>query len=475
MPRMTIEERAARVKEITESLQELDVLLTETPEDNELRSEWNSLNEERDMHVNVTKELEARKARLREFAKDEKSTERASVSAPAVHVQKSDSELHDVDALRREHGYGDRYEAALRDNARRAMDKATFAGVDSRHEAEARDRADRIMRSASGRDGAEYLERAVKTSSDTYTRAFAKSLMKGAHSLTAEESRTMSAGVSAEGGYAVPPQLDPTLILTDGGSASPLRQISRVETITGSKWQGLTSAGTTVTRSAEGTESADNSFTVAQPEATPTRAIANVEYSIEIEQDWMGFLGEVTKVLTKAKTNEENAAFVTGTGLTVFPEGVVTGATTVNDGAAMNLDMIKALHAALPYDFRQNATFMANLTTYNAVRTLAEASGIPSPYSDPSADRPAKLYGVDALESTAMAVHGTAGGGEKYLLVGDFSQFLIVDKLGMTVEIAPHIMGANGRWTGKRAIVAAWRNTSKVLVPSAFRVLVDNA
>ena len=57
-------------------------------------------------------------------------------------------------------------------------------------------------------------------------------------------------------------------------------------------------------------------------------------------------------------------------------------------------------------------------------------------------------------------------------VLGDFRQFLIVDKVGMNVELVPHLfaMGSN-RPSGQRGILAVWRNNSKVLVPGAFRVL----
>jgi predicted phage gp36 major capsid-like protein len=41
----------------------------------------------------------------------------------------------------------------------------------------------------------------------------------------------------------------------------------------------------------------------------------------------------------------------------------------------------------------------------------------------------------------------------------------------MSVELVPHLVGANHRPTGQRGLYAYWRNTSAVLVPNAFRQL----
>jgi HK97 family phage major capsid protein len=56
--------------------------------------------------------------------------------------------------------------------------------------------------------------------------------------------------------------------------------------------------------------------------------------------------------------------------------------------------------------------------------------------------------------------------------MGDFRYFVIVDRIGMDIEVVNHLMGSNQRPTGQRGIYAMWRNTSKVLDANAFRVLV---
>jgi HK97 family phage major capsid protein len=80
------------------------------------------------------------------------------------------------------------------------------------------------------------------------------------------------------------------------------------------------------------------------------------------------------------------------------------------------------------------------------------------------------MLGYPAWEDTAMV--NTITTGSKILAMRDFRLFCIVDRIGMDIEIVSHLMGSNQRPTGQRAIYCMWRNTSKVLDPAAFRVLV---
>src|SRR5690606_3835530 len=85
--------------------------------------------------------------------------------------------------------------------------------------------------------------------------------------------------------------------------------------------------------------------------------------------------------------------------------------------------------------------------------------------------QPTELRGCLAYRACAMPESPTG----RYLVLGDFRQFLIVDRIGMSVELVPHLFGATNRFpTGQRGIYARWRNTTKILVPNAFRVLTDD-
>ena len=61
---------------------------------------------------------------------------------------------------------------------------------------------------------------------------------------------------------------------------------------------------------------------------------------------------------------------------------------------------------------------------------------------------------------------------EKVLLYGDLEQtYRIVDRVGLSIEIIPHLFGANARPTGERGLFAYWRTSGAVLVDNAARLL----
>src|SRR5690606_16736435 len=108
----------------------------------------------------------------------------------------------------------------------------------------------------------------LATGSPDYVRAFGKKL-SGRELTERERAAIAVVGTTDAGGYAVPYTLDPTLILTSNGSVNPLRAISRVETITGNTWKGLTSAGITVSRGPAENQPVDpTSVSFAQPDVT---------------------------------------------------------------------------------------------------------------------------------------------------------------------------------------------------------------
>ena len=78
----------------------------------------------------------------------------------------------------------------------------------------------------------------------------------------------------ANGGYLLPFVLDPTIVLTNTGSANPWRRISNVKQTTSNTWNGVTSAGVTAAWLTEGSTVADASPTVGNIVVTPQKAAA---------------------------------------------------------------------------------------------------------------------------------------------------------------------------------------------------------
>jgi len=66
----------------------------------------------------------------------------------------------------------------------------------------------------------------------------------------------------------------------------------------------------------------------------------------------------------------------------------------------------------------------------------------------------------------------TTATGIKFLLYGDFSRLVIVDRIGLQVELVQHLVGTNHRPTGQRGLYMYFRNSSKVVDAAAFRALL---
>lgn len=276
------------------------------------------------------------------------------------------------------------------------------------------------------------------------------------------------------GGYAVPATLDPTVIPTSDGAINPIRQIARVVTISGSDtWKGVTSAGVSAAyESSETAQVAESTATLAGPEITPLRADCWIPFSYEIGMDWVGISGELARMLQDAKDVLESEKFTTGTGSNE-PEGVVYGlgnayhitSGTVNGFELADLYRVKD---ALPPRFRARASWMANDSFYSEIRQL-DTYGGGALWTTLGPGRPEVLIGKPVYENSDMA--STSVAGDEVLLYGDFSHYVIVDRVGMSIELVPQVFGANQRPTGNRGFYAFWRNSAEIVADQAFRVL----
>ena len=440
--------------------------------------------------------IEARAEKMKAYAVETPAaTERGNDNrTPAFH---KDRDIFDIDATRMEARSAEDFVARIKDDAKRAVDGASYSRATSTSKAQ--ERAMDLLRSYDDENGT-LAKRILATGSATYERAFGKA-MKAASlaGLTIEEQRAMSLGTDSEGGFAVPFQLDPTVILTNDGYVGDIRSVARVETIVGKEWQGITSAGIAVSRdgspaageigrttgsSSEGEEARDNSFALAQPKVRTVRVQGFVPFSLEIEQDWGGLRGEITRMLNDAKGREENAAFTLGAGdgLTGMPQGIVGGLSggsivapaTVETFAAAD---VYALELALAPRWRGNGKFMANRSIYSKIRQFGTTDGH-ALWERIGNGQPSRLLGYETLENSDMdgTIETSGVVDNKILLFADFSQFIIVDRIGMSVELIPHLFDvANNRPNGKRGIYAVWRNNAKVLVPEAFKLLNVNS
>jgi HK97 family phage major capsid protein len=316
----------------------------------------------------------------------------------------------------------------------------------------------------------------LETGSPEYQAEFERYVQTNGRSFGPLLERAAMSLTTANGGAMVPYILDPSIILTNNSATNPIRQIARVETITGSnEWRGVTSAGVNAEWLGEGSQAADASPTFAQPAIPTYKGAAYLFGSYEVLAD-SGFASQVGMLIADAKNRLEATAFITGGG-TNTPEGVVTGVsavTTSRVAATTNnlfgsVDVYK-LASALPPRYRANSAWLAELTIINSIRQFDTAGGS-SFWANLGMDQPERLLGRPIYEASAM--DGTlATGDDDSLLVGDFRHgYVVVDRVGVEIMYDPLVLGANQRPTGQAGWFAFWRTGGEVVDANAFRLL----
>jgi HK97 family phage major capsid protein len=163
---------------------------------------------------------------------------------------------------------------------------------------------------------------------------------------------------------------------------------------------------------------------------------------------------------------------LTGTG-TDSPAGVLTGLSTSQrvQCAAANFPAVAdhySLKAAVPARFSTNLTWAAHPAQWDRSYRLTPAGSTTEPQM--MVAREGNILGRPKVGWSTMANVSTAG--SKLIIAGDFrAAMTIADRIGMSVELVPHLVGASFRPTGQRGLFAYWRTGSKVVVPEALRYL----
>lgn len=311
-------------------------------------------------------------------------------------------------------------------------------------------------------------KRLLTAGSPRHQELFARAARGGM--LRPEEKRAMSLD-GPDGGFAVPPQLDPTIVPTSSGVINPLRAISRVETTTSHIWKGVTGEGPKARYRAEGTEAEEGKVELAQPELKMETADWWEPAAYELAQDWGGLEPQLASMLQRAKDELEADAFLIGDGEDE-PFGLLVGATETVETAAKETFVAKDLEALeddLPDGFLANGSWLGHRKTFKRIQGFPTEG---APIWNKVPGQLPEISGQPAHELSSMTA--TLKGDDQILVLGDFRYFLIADRLGMSILFQEQF-GKNQRPTGQMGVLALWRNNSKVLSKKAFRVLVVKA
>jgi HK97 family phage major capsid protein len=239
----------------------------------------------------------------------------------------------------------------------------------------------------------------------------------------------------------------------------------------------VTSAGVTAEWKAEAAEVSDASPTLGQASIPVHKGDAWIPFSFEVGGDAANFAAEMANLLVDAKQRLEAAAFITGTGVGQ-PAGLITAAVaagkTVASATADTYAVadVYALKRALPARWRARAAWLGSEDVFDLTRQFATGTGPQNAFwADFGGATPDRLLGRPVYESSAMDGSVTAAANNYLLAYGDLKQYYVVDRVGTTIELVPHLMGANGRPTGQRGLLLWFRTGGQLVVPDAVRVL----
>jgi HK97 family phage major capsid protein len=340
----------------------------------------------------------------------------------------------------------------------------------------------RMLPRNSRNEDREWARGLIARASDEYTDAWWKIINGREYSLTAEERTALGVVTNANGAFLLPTHLDPTIILTNSGSSNIIRSVARVVELKEgyTSWNGITSAGVTASWDGEVVEVSDDSPTVGKPNIGVIRAQAFVEASISATEDISGLAEDVMMMFADARDRLEGAAHAVGNGTTA-PKGIFTALNadtnvqiTSTTAATIGLVDVHALYKAVPVRWRKKSTWCLNPTYNLAIKALGTA--LSASYSTDLTQEPSdRILNRPVLESDDAPSTQTTTALDNEVILGDFSNFVIVDKPGsMSVEYIPHLFNtANNLPDGRRGWFATWRNGSDVVTTSPFRMLVD--
>jgi HK97 family phage major capsid protein len=386
-----------------------------------------------------------------------------------------------------------------------------YADVRRLSVSEARDRAlrrigDRSQTAHMSDDQKEHVERQLRrdtdiarrilvTENEHYREAWLKLTTRTHPILTPEEQRAVQAfeeyrvmaeGTTTAGGFGIPVFIDPSIILTAQESGNPFLTLAKQVTVNTNAWKGVTSAGVTWTFQTEGSTVTDASPVLAQPSVTVNMARGFIPFTIEVQQDYPAFADEMATLLTQGYDELLVDKFTRGTG-TNEPRGILTALSAntnvrvalTTSGSGIGAPDPYKVWKALPQKFRRKANWLMSVGVNNAVRQLGSANvyhaysiNLPEEWTD-------SLFGKGVYESPYMPdiVVDTSTTG--LAVVGDFSNYVIARRGGMSVELVPQLFQQQtagtglGMPTGQRGWFAYARIGGNSVNDLGFRLLVN--
>jgi HK97 family phage major capsid protein len=295
-----------------------------------------------------------------------------------------------------------------------------------------------------------------------------------------EQHRLMNAALTTGAtGFILPITWDPTITLTGIGALNPVRDISDVVTVGTHDWQGVTADSVTAAYVAEGVEATDATPTLVGPKISTQQGRAFVQFTIEASQDWDTLSAQLQRLVADAKNTVDATMFLTGSGTNqpsgILNIGALNGLTTTQRIQTATVATLAAgdswlLKAGVPARFIASSTSAAAPATWDAIFQLVPQGSTTLAQQFADSDRGGNWLGRPKVEWSTMVSTTTTG--SKLVIMGDFGTgYKIVDRLGLTAELIPHMLGATRLPLGVRGLYCYWRTGAGVIAPNALRYL----
>lgn len=285
--------------------------------------------------------------------------------------------------------------------------------------------------------------------------AFARFIRKGDDQGLAElEQKAMQTGVDADGGYAVPEELN-TDILSKLRDEVVMRQECNVITVGTPDWKKLTNNGGISSGWVGETDERPETGTPKLGVITPVWGeIYGNPYATQTMLDDAFFNVEsfITDELTQEFSEREEEAFTLGDG-NKKPKGFLAYATDTKDdktrdwgklqnvaagGANLTTDDIVKLTYTLRRPYRPGAKFMMNNQSLLAVRLLKDSNGNYIWQPGLQVGQPSLLSGFAVAENEQMPGIGDSSG-KAPIAFGNFKRgFYIFDRIGIRMLRDPY-------------------------------------
>lgn len=272
-----------------------------------------------------------------------------------------------------------------------------------------------------------------------------RALIEGRH--VADELRAQSIGTNSAGGYTVPQDFASTIEVALKDFSGVRQAATVISTSDGRALPWPTVNDTTVSGALIAENAADSEQDVAFGQLSLgayTFTSRLVRVSIELLQDSAVDVSALLGRLLGERLGRGTAAYyATGTGA-AQPQGVVTASTlgkTAASATAFTYDEMLDLKHAVDPAYRVNSKWMMNDAILKAVKKLKDLDGRPIWQPNIAQMVPATIDGDGYVIEQGMSSALTTG--QKIMLYGELSKFLIRDVLGFQLVVLRELYAAN--------------------------------